>query len=219
MKARGVYDTRGFCHPTLVGILGSVRPVRLAICASVCARTPSLKLVVNRWVGFSFVSGRLSFRIYNDRTHGAYLRHETWSLRNPLSARRWRHGRSVSRRDTRLGRDVALKILPESFARDPDRLRRFEQEARAVAALNHPNILAVFDIGQQRWLAISRFRTSGGRKPARSSRQRRVAAAQDHRVWSADRARARGGARKGNRPPRSETGKYFHHQRRSHQDS
>ena len=50
-------------------------------------------------------------------------------------------------RDTRLGRDVALKILPESFAREGDRLRRFEQEARAVAALNHPNILAVFDIG------------------------------------------------------------------------
>ena len=55
----------------------------------------------------------------------------------------------VSRaRDTRLGRDVALKILPESFARESDRLIRFEQEARAVAALNHPNILAVFDIGQ-----------------------------------------------------------------------
>ena len=51
-------------------------------------------------------------------------------------------------RDTRLGRDVAMKILPESFARDTDRLRRFEQEARSVAALNHPNILAVFDIGQ-----------------------------------------------------------------------
>ena len=51
-------------------------------------------------------------------------------------------------RDARLGRDVALKILPESFARDIDRMRRFEQEARAVAALNHPNILAVFDVGQ-----------------------------------------------------------------------
>ena len=51
-------------------------------------------------------------------------------------------------RDTRLGRDVALKILPESFAREADRLHRFEQEARAVAALNHPNILAVFDIGE-----------------------------------------------------------------------
>jgi Tol biopolymer transport system component len=51
-------------------------------------------------------------------------------------------------RDTRLGREIALKILPESFARESDRLHRFEQEARAVAALNHPNILAVFDIGQ-----------------------------------------------------------------------
>ncbi len=52
-------------------------------------------------------------------------------------------------RDTRLGREVALKILPESFAREPDRLHRFEQEARAVAALNHPNILAIFDTGQE----------------------------------------------------------------------
>src|ERR1700716_1028196 len=51
-------------------------------------------------------------------------------------------------RDTRLGRDVALKILPEAFVREPDRLRRFEQEARSVAALNDPNILAIHDIGQ-----------------------------------------------------------------------
>jgi eukaryotic-like serine/threonine-protein kinase len=50
-------------------------------------------------------------------------------------------------RDTRLGRDVALKILPESFSRDSDRLRRFEQETQAVAALNHPNIVAIYDVG------------------------------------------------------------------------
>ncbi len=50
-------------------------------------------------------------------------------------------------RDTRLQRDVAIKILPNSLATDRDRLRRFEQEARAVAALNHPNLLTVFDVG------------------------------------------------------------------------
>ncbi|HSE62256.1 MAG TPA: serine/threonine-protein kinase, partial [Thermoanaerobaculia bacterium] len=50
-------------------------------------------------------------------------------------------------RDTRLGRDVAVKVLPASFSTDPDRLRRFEQEARAAGVLNHPNITAVYDVG------------------------------------------------------------------------
>ena len=51
-------------------------------------------------------------------------------------------------RDPRLGREVAIKVLPAAFSVDPERLHRFEQEARAAAALNHPNILAVHDIGQ-----------------------------------------------------------------------
>src|SRR6266567_2587251 len=50
-------------------------------------------------------------------------------------------------RDPQLGRDVAIKVLPASLSRDADRLRRFEQEARATAALNHPNILAVYQFG------------------------------------------------------------------------
>ncbi|HMH07556.1 MAG TPA: protein kinase, partial [Terriglobales bacterium] len=50
-------------------------------------------------------------------------------------------------RDPRLGREVAIKVLPTSFSCDPERLRRFEQEARAAGALNHPNILVVYDIG------------------------------------------------------------------------
>jgi len=51
-------------------------------------------------------------------------------------------------RDTRLNREVALKILPASFSADPERLQRFAQESRAAAALNHPNILSIYDIGE-----------------------------------------------------------------------
>jgi eukaryotic-like serine/threonine-protein kinase len=50
-------------------------------------------------------------------------------------------------RDSRLEREVAIKVLPETFAADPDRLRRFEQEARAASQLNHPNIIVVHDFG------------------------------------------------------------------------
>src|SRR6516162_4104534 len=48
--------------------------------------------------------------------------------------------------DTKLGRDVALKILPASFAQDPDRLARFEREAMVLAALNHPNIAMIHGV-------------------------------------------------------------------------
>jgi serine/threonine protein kinase len=50
-------------------------------------------------------------------------------------------------KDSRLGRDVAIKVLPEAFARDAERLRRFENEARTIAALDHPNILSIHDVG------------------------------------------------------------------------
>jgi len=51
-------------------------------------------------------------------------------------------------RDTRLNREVAIKVLPVGFAKDADRLKRFEQEALATSTLNHPNILTVYDIGR-----------------------------------------------------------------------
>ena len=50
-------------------------------------------------------------------------------------------------RDTRLGREVAIKVLPAQFASDPDRLCRFEREARAVAAFSHPNVITLYDVG------------------------------------------------------------------------
>src|SRR6266576_7009818 len=50
-------------------------------------------------------------------------------------------------RDTRLNRDVAVKVLPKDFVADTDRLRRFEQEVNTLAALNHPNVLTIHDAG------------------------------------------------------------------------
>ena len=56
-------------------------------------------------------------------------------------------GEVFQARDTRLNRDVAVKVLPKDFASDTDRLRRFEQESKTLAALNHPNILTIHDAG------------------------------------------------------------------------
>src|ERR1700757_4371609 len=71
-----------------------------------------------------------------------------YEIQSPLGAGGM--GEVYRARDPRLGRDVAIKVLPSSFSSDTDRLQRFAQEARAAAALNHPNILAIFDIGDDR---------------------------------------------------------------------
>ena len=55
-------------------------------------------------------------------------------------------GEVYAARDTKLGRDVAIKVLPRAFASDPDRLARFEREARMLATLNHPNICAIYGL-------------------------------------------------------------------------
>ena len=65
-------------------------------------------------------------------------------------------------RDSRLGRDVALKVLPAEHASDPGRARRFQHEARAVAALNHPNILALYDTGTENGVAYAVFELLDG---------------------------------------------------------
>jgi serine/threonine protein kinase/Tol biopolymer transport system component len=67
-----------------------------------------------------------------------------YEIRSPLGAGGM--GEVYRAHDARLDREVAIKVLPESLTSDPDRLRRFEQEARAAAALNHPNILAVYQM-------------------------------------------------------------------------
>src|ERR1700733_15374619 len=69
-----------------------------------------------------------------------------YEIQSPLGAGGM--GEVYRARDTRLGRDVAIKVLPEGVAKDADRLWRFEQEARTIAALSHPNILGIHDIGK-----------------------------------------------------------------------
>jgi serine/threonine-protein kinase len=49
-------------------------------------------------------------------------------------------------KDSKLGRDVAIEVLPEEFARDGERLRRFQREARVLASLNHPNIASIYGL-------------------------------------------------------------------------
>lgn len=70
-----------------------------------------------------------------------------YEIQSPLGAGGM--GEVYRARDTRLNRDVAVKVLPASFAADAERLQRFAQESRAAAALNHPNILSIFDVGTE----------------------------------------------------------------------
>src|SRR5438874_6596719 len=68
-----------------------------------------------------------------------------YEIRAPLGAGGM--GEVYLARDTQLGRDVAVKVLPSTYSDDTDRLHRFEQEASAASALNHPNILSIYDVG------------------------------------------------------------------------
>ncbi len=121
-------------------------------------------------------------------------------------------------KDPRLGREVAIKVLPASFSQDADRLRRFEQEAKAAGVLNHPNITAVYDIGQPRRCALRRPGAARGRDAARGARRRPLLAAQGDRVLAPDRPRPRRRARQGHRPPRPEARERLRHRRQPGQD-
>jgi serine/threonine protein kinase len=110
-----------------------------------------------------------------------------YEIQSPLGAGGM--GEVYRARDPRLGREVAIKILPSSPAPDPERLRRFEQEARATAALNHPNILAVFDIGSQDDDSVHCLRTARRLNPAGSINRRTAARAQGRRLCVANRSR------------------------------
>src|SRR6266446_6669486 len=78
-------------------------------------------------------------------TLSAGTRLGSYEILSPLGAGGM--GEVYRARDSKLDRDVAVKVLPQSVAADPDRLARFEREAKAIAALSHPNILAIHDFG------------------------------------------------------------------------
>ena len=113
-------------------------------------------------------------------------------------------GEVYAARDDRLGRLVALKILPAGLTADPDRLRRFEQEARTSGLLNHPNIVTVLDVGTEagqpylvcELLEGETLRDRLGRRPGPPAR--------GDRHCGASVPRARCGARQRDRSPRSE---------------
>ena len=131
-------------------------------------------------------------------------------------------------RDSKLERDVAIKILPRIFTSDPDRLARFEREARLLASLNHPNIGAIYGLedvdgipalvlelveGDTLAERLVRGRAASG-SSKRGTRAGRAAAGRSPHDRATDRRRARGRARQGHRPPRPEARQYQDHTRR-----
>ena len=76
-------------------------------------------------------------------------------------------------RDTRLGREVALKILPEAVSQDAERLRRFQTEARSASDVNHPNLLTVFDVGEHVARIPRACTSTSASRHARCARRRR----------------------------------------------
>ena len=134
-------------------------------------------------------------------------------------------------RDAKLGRDVAIKILPRAFTSHPDRLARFEREARMLAALNHPNICAIYGFEEA---ALRQAQAGGHPVPDSRARRGRDACARASRRRelrqrgglplargagdrAADRRGARGRARQRDRPPRPEAREHQDHAGRGRQ--
>jgi len=78
--------------------------------------------------------------------------------------------------DTKLGRDVALKVLPAEMARDPERLARFQREARAVAALNHPHIVTLYSVEEAEGVHFLENGVDKGHDSVKPSQQDYIAA-------------------------------------------
>ena len=76
--------------------------------------------------------------------------------------------------DTRLGREVAIKVLPQAFTEDPERFARFEREARVLASLNHPNIAAIYDLAEDQGTHFLVLELAEGARSTWPTRSRRA---------------------------------------------
>ena len=121
-------------------------------------------------------------------------------------------------RDTRLQRDVAIKVLSAEFSADADRLRRFEQEARAASALNHPNIMSIFDVGEDARQPYVVSELLEGETLRDADLLLGAALAQGRGLRPADRSRPRRGARDGDRAPGLEAREPLRDEGRPRQD-
>ncbi len=120
--------------------------------------------------------------------------------------------------DPRLGREVAVKVLPEEVGRDPDRLARFEREARAVAALNHPNILTVHDVGTHEGTPYVVTELLDGETLRELALAPRPDAAPGPLARGSGGSGAGSGARQGNPPPRPQAREPLRHDGRAAED-
>ena len=109
-------------------------------------------------------------------------------------------------RDTRLGREVAIKVLPEALAHDPERLARFEREARVLASLNHPNIATLHGFERDGEVGFLVMELVEGETLADRIARGPIPWREAVRDLRGDRRGARGGARERDRAPRSQAG-------------
>ena len=117
-------------------------------------------------------------------------------------------------RDTRLKRDVAIKILPEKFLKDEAAVERFMREARAASALNHPNILTIYDIGEIKKIRFIATEFVEGETIRERLKSKNLTCQRNARHCHSDRGRIRRGTFGGNRSSRYKARKHYASRRR-----
>ena len=128
------------------------------------------------------------------------------------------HGRGLSRPRSKLGRDVAIKVLPRRLRRRSGRLARFEREARVLASLNHPHIGAIYGLEDVDGYAGARSRARRGGDARRADRRRGRSSPAEALTDCRQIAEALDAAHeKGHRAPRPEAGQHQDHARRRRQ--